>query len=201
MNITELQAKILSELSEIRKQLSAPSTKGQEKKEKKEKKPRDPNAKPNDWIVFTGRVRTILKENEFPAGKECQKFASHLKNGSTDAYSMSNEDILAARASWTPEEPVEKVEKTEKTEKTEKKAVVRKAAKKTVPVTDAIPPPEPVVVASRTLRPLPLKGKKYLWDTESNGLWTLGPDNSKGDWVGVLSADRKTIDTTVSSPA
>lgn len=202
INMNDIQTKILSELAAIRDMLSPPS--------KKEKKPRKTNAAPNNWILFTGRVREILKTNQFAAGKEAQQFASHLKSLSENAYSMADEEILAARKTWTAPEKKEKEEKVkeekvkeEKKEvkeevKKEQKVVATKKVAKALPVADieetVKPPP------SQNLRPFPLKGKKYVWDPESNGLWLPGPNNTKGSWVGVLSSDRKTIDTTVSNP-
>lgn len=198
--MNDIQAKILSELAAIRDMLSNPS-----KKEKKPRKTRDPSlaAKaPNEWIVFTGRVRNILKSNNFTAGKESQQFASHLKSLSTNAYSMTDAEILAARSGWTAKEK-ETVEETQIVEKTVVKAKAKAKTTKVavitpVTVTEIEEVPVPM---KQSLRPFPLKGKKYVWDPESNGLWLPGPNNTKGSWVGVLSSDRKTIDTTVSSTA
>jgi hypothetical protein len=46
------------------------------------------------------------------------------------------------------------------------------------------------------LRPLAFRGKRLLWDSVENGVWMQNLDGSKGAWVGKLSPDRKTIDTT-----
>jgi hypothetical protein len=56
------------------------------------------------------------------------------------------------------------------------------------------PKAKPTVKATPSLRPLPLKGKRYLWDSESNGLWMMEADKSKGAWAGILTKE-KTIDT------
>jgi hypothetical protein len=214
--MNDIQTQILSELAAIRDMLnqepSAPSM-----KEKKPKKTKDPNAAPkaaNSWIVFTGRVRDVLKANNFAAGKESQQFASHLKSINENAYSMTDEEILTARSEWTaPEKPKEK-EKEKETKEPKQKKTAKKVAKKSSdegllddkaggakvadieeaaagmkPVKEVTPAP------TQSLRPFPLKGKKYLWDPESNGLWLPGPNNTKGTWAGVLSADRKSIDT------
>lgn len=83
-------------------------------KEKKPRKPRDPNAAPNPWIVFTGKVRSALKSANKPAGKECQQFASWLKTEfKEDAYAMEESEILAAHADWTPPPPKPKEDKSE----------------------------------------------------------------------------------------
>ena len=234
--MNDIQTQILSELAAIRAMLnhepSAPSMK--EKKPKKAKDPNAPPKAPNPWILFTGRVRDVLKANEFAAGKESQQFASHLKSINTDAYSMTDEEILAARSEWTaPEKPKEKEPKEkEPKEKTSKKATVSakkvaaaakkaidegllddeaggatvedieeaasrmKALKQPAPSGPTHPVnPAPAPAPAQNLRPFPLKGKKYVWDPESNGLWLPGPNNTKGAWAGVLSADRKSIDT------
>lgn len=200
--MNDIQTKILSELAAIRDMLSIPS-----KKEKKPRKTRDPSlaAKaPNEWIVFTGRIRNILKSNKFTAGKEAQQFASHLKSLSTNAYSMTDAEILAARNTWNAPEKKEKEKEKENEKETveekekekEKKTVAKAKAKAKATVATVTEIEEVPVPIKQSLRPFPLKGKKYVWDPESNGLWLPGPNNTKGSWVGVLSSDRKTITTT-----
>lgn len=233
MTITEFQQKVLTELATIREHLStyANSSDSSMKKQKKERKPRDPNAKPNDWIIFTGRVRSVLKDAGLAAGKECQQFASFLKNNHTDAYQMSDKAILDARSDWTAPPPKPKEEKEEvadeetkpkpkRTLSDEQKAKMaagrkaaaerKKAEKQAETVEDiedvAAPAPPAAAVAAppvpveKKLRPLPFKGKKYLWDPETNGLWKMEADSSKGEWAGVLSKDRKSIDSSASNP-
>jgi hypothetical protein len=112
MNISEFESKVMEELAAIRamlanKPVAAPA------KEKQPRKPRDPNAAPNPWIVFTGRVRDALKGAGKPAGKECQQFASYLKADFPDAYQMDDAEILAAHADWTPPPPKPKESKSE----------------------------------------------------------------------------------------
>jgi hypothetical protein len=247
MNATEFQNKVLTELAMIREMLSSiPSTPST--KEKKVRKPRDPDAAPNPWIVFTGRVRDVLKAAGLPAGKECQQFASHLKTTYPNAYSMTDEEIEAARSGWTAPEtkptesksktpaatkskasagppppavdpvvdedgvPVAKPKRVLSEEQKAKMAAGRKAAaerKKAEAVTvssepshkplDA-PSPSPAPVEKK-LRPFPYKGKKLLWDTETNGTWLKNEDGSQGVWFGLLSSDRKTVDTAAANPA
>jgi hypothetical protein len=243
MNVTEFQNKVLAELTTIREMLSSSSMK--EKKEKKERKPRDPDAAPNPWIVFTGRVRDILKAAGHPAGKECQQFASHLKSSHPDAYNMSDEEIRTSRSDWEAPEPKPKstvptktktktnTKSTESTktepvaalvdedgvpvakpkrvmteEQKAKMAAGRKAAAErkkadAAPVPAPAPAPAPVpapVPVEKKLRPFPYKGKKLLWDTETNGTWLKNEDGSKGDWFGLLSEDRKSVDIKAANP-
>jgi hypothetical protein len=243
MSVNDFQNKVLSELAEIREMIaSAKPNSSSDGKVKKERKPRDPNAKPNDWIVFTSRVRSALKAADMPAGKECQQFASYLKNEHLNAYDMADDEIVAARKDWNapPSKPKAETEdvkpapsvdeskpKPKRTLSDEQKAKMaagrkaaaeRKKAEKEVVESENAPssledvkshskshskspsPPQPVpVVQSETkptpsLRALPFKGKKYMWDPESNGLWLQNKDGSKGPWAGVLASDRKSID-------
>ena len=52
--------------------------------------------------------------------------------------------------------------------------------------------PKPKVVEA--LKPFPFKGKRYLINSETQGLWLMEKDGSKGAWAGRLSEDKKTID-------
>ncbi len=255
MNTTEFQNKVLSELATIREMLEAQPVVG--KKVKKERKPRDPNAKPNDWIVFTGRVREVLKAANLPAGKECQQFASHLKSSHPNAYEMTDEEIQEARMSWQApppkpkaaeavsggasavaaavlgEEdiPAPKPKRVLSEEQKAKMAAGRKAAaaaKKAIAEGNlddeaggataeeiqqaaalaksvkkaAAPAPAPApttgpshpVAVEKKLRPLPYKGKKLLWDTETNGTW-LNESGEKGAWFGRYNKETRTVDT------
>jgi len=82
------QAKLASRVAETKAPVEA--------KEPKDKKP------PTEWIVFCGRVRTLLKANEMPITsgvRESTKFCSSLK--AQKAYSeWTDEAILEARSSW-----------------------------------------------------------------------------------------------------
>lgn len=216
-NIMTLLESIESKLDTFLSNSSAPST----KVEKKARKPRDPNAPKSSWIVFTGKVREALKEAGKPAGKECQQFASYLKNEFPNAYEMESSEILAAHESWVPPPSKPKAEKEEKSEpKSEEKpkpkrtlseeqkakmaagrkaaAERKKAEKEAAEHQDdeeeaPAPAPAPKAKPAPTLRPLPLKGKKYLWDSEGNGLWMMEADKSKGAWAGILTKE-KTVD-------
>ena len=111
MNTTDFENKVMEELAAIRAMLANKSA--APAKEKQPRKPRDPNAAPNPWIVFTGRVRDALKGAGKPAGKECQQFASYLKADFPDAYQMDDAEILAAHADWTPPPPKPKEPKSD----------------------------------------------------------------------------------------
>lgn len=224
MNINDFQAKVMAELAEI-KNLLADKGSSPSMKEKKPRKPRDPDAAPNPWIVFTGKVRAALKAANKPAGKECQQFASYLKaEFKEDAYSMEDSEILAAHADWTP--PPAKPKPTEaepapasdsetkpkpkrvlSDEQKQKMAAGRKAAaerKKAEKAAELATKEEPeeeapapkVEAKPLTLKPFPFKTKKMLWDPEGNGTWLAGEGGAKGAWQGILSKDKKSIDAT-----
>ena len=234
MNTNDFHAKIMAELAEIKNLLASHNSSTPSTKEKKPRKPRDPDAPPNPWIVFTGRVRTALKAAGKPAGKECQQFASYLKTEfPDDAYSMDENEIMAAHADWTPPppkpkpeaaateaEPKPKPKRTLSEEQKAKMAAGRKAAAErrkaekaaaeaanssaekevveTVPTPIAGPKqPANVVKPTPTLKAFPFKGKKMLWDPESNGVW-LSDNGVKGAWQGILAKDKKSIDATAS---
>jgi len=205
INTTNFESKVLNELAEIRKMLEGGMSGASSTKVKKERKPRDPDAPKNPWIVFTGRVRTALTNAQLPAGKQCQQFASYLKNEFPNAYEMTEEEIIEAHSSWEappakPKEtaaPVSDVEDKPKTKAVSRKKVVEAPAP--APAPQPITPPQPTTTGSK-LRPLPFKSKKYLWDPESNGLWVAEKDGSKGKWAGLLSADRKSIDASAPNP-
>ena len=227
MNTNE--QKILAELAAIRDQLAGMSASSSSmkktRKQKQTRKPKDPDAPPrppNAWIVFTGRVRSVLKAANLGAGKECQQFASHLKSTNPNAYEMQDSEILKARTGWTapppkpkeskePDaepEPVDSVpqakpKRTLTEDQKAKMAAGRKAAadkKKTQATATEQAVPAPAPAPAKKFRVLPFKGKRYHWDQETMGLWTIGADGSTGDWVGVLAADRKSIDTTAPNP-
>lgn len=232
MQNTEFETKVMAMLREIHDLLESNNASNPSMKEKKPRKPRDPNAAPNPWIVFTGKVRAALKAAGKPAGKECQQFASFLKTEfKEDAYGMEESEILAAHADWVPPPPKPKEDKDAPAEKSEseakpkpkrtlseeqkaKMAAGRKAAAErrkaeaaakaadeaeAEEVEDAPTPPPPAPKAAPkpapTLKALPFKGKRYMWDAEQNGLWHMGEGGVKGVWAGKLSADKKSIDT------
>ena len=139
--------------------------------------------------------------------------------------SLNKEEILAAHESWVPppqkprekkakqekpvEKPAEKSDSEAKPKRTlsqeqkdkmaegkRKKAAQRKAEKEAAAAEpQSEPEAAPVAKPTPNLRPLPLGGKRYLWDPEGNGLWKLEADKSKGAWVGMLTKDKK-IDQT-----
>lgn len=73
-------------------------------KAKRAKKERDPDAParaPTAWILFTSRVRALLKDHGFSTGVEVQQFASSLREANSDLSSWTDAQILSSRSSWT----------------------------------------------------------------------------------------------------
>ena len=98
-NFNEKIAQIELLLAQLKSEL-VPATKG--KKVKATSDNDKPKRAPTDWIVFCGRVRDLLKENEMPITsgvRESTKFCSSMKT--QKAYGdWTDEAILEARASW-----------------------------------------------------------------------------------------------------
>jgi hypothetical protein len=66
-----------------------------------------PKREPSSWLLFTGRIRDILRANGYEKaalGKECQMFCGSLKEELADLDSWSEGDVLARRAAWTAPE-------------------------------------------------------------------------------------------------
>jgi hypothetical protein len=60
---------------------------------------------PNSWILFTSRVRSVIKDSgvlgEKKLGKECQQFCGYLRAEFSDLDSWTAEAILARFSGWT----------------------------------------------------------------------------------------------------
>jgi hypothetical protein len=117
---------------------AAPASAAKDKKEKKEKKVRDPDApkkEPNDWIKFTGRVRTVISneiEGEMtekgvqkkPHPKAVTQTASSLKEKGSMA-TATDEQIVEAYKAWLANPPEKsKMELNGTGKKAKKDAVV-----------------------------------------------------------------------------
>jgi hypothetical protein len=64
-------------------------------------------------------------------------------------------------------------------------------------------PPVPEDIAEDeepALERLPLKGKQYLRDPATNGLWLRTAEGTKGDWAGVYDPKTRTINTEIEEP-
>lgn len=220
-------ADVLNEVAALRARIEELMA-SQPPKAAKASKPKDPDAPkkaPNAWILFTGRVRTALKDNGLPAGREAQQYASFLKNSIPNAYEMTPEDILSHHAEWTPPDPKPKEEtaaepkpkpkrtisaehlakmqagkraaaERRKAEEAAAKAVEAEAEDVESEAEDAPPSPK---APPRDLKPFPLKGKKLLKDSKTGGCWE-NKDGVPGEWKGVYNAETKTLDVSVPEP-
>jgi hypothetical protein len=71
---------------------------------------------------------------------------------------------------------------------------------------EASPKPPPKPAATTKLTPLPFRGKRLAWDPATNHTWLRGPDAddgslTRGAWFGILSADKKSVDTSIPDPS
>ena len=98
-------ASLETQLASLKLQLGGASSAKSAPVAKKERKPRKKSeAGPTAWIVFTDRVRKILKDNGYKAsaiGVECVQFCSTLKTENADLPSWTDADILARREAWS----------------------------------------------------------------------------------------------------
>lgn len=62
------------------------------------------------------------------------------------------------------------------------------------------PPPADLELDQDGLHPLNIKGRKYLFDPESNGCWKRTAEGTKGDWAGVYDPEAKSLDTSIEDP-
>jgi hypothetical protein len=228
MSKSDKQDIILAELQALRKQVAdLMSTQASSKPARKQAKPKDPNAPPKpptDWNVFLGVVREALKGAGKPSGVHVMQYASHLKNTFSDAYSWDVKDIVAGYAAWDPPEPKPKADKPKVEGEAKPKRTLtpehiaamqegkKRAAEARKHAEEASKAAEVEVVEDKpskpmakdanasALIPLPWKGKRMLMDKASNGVWLRNPDGSKGEWQGVLSADKKSLDNSVAEP-
>ena len=73
--------------------------------------PKEKKETTNPWVLFTARVRSVLKEAGYEKktlGPEAVVFCGELKKENGDFASWSNEEILARRAAWTAPEIAKK---------------------------------------------------------------------------------------------
>jgi hypothetical protein len=125
-NVNSVLTQLLSEVKSMNGRLSAleglvsakPSASapasaaaGGGKKAKKDKKvssdEEKPKRAPTAWVLFTGRVRSVLSEAGFPKkdlGVDAIMFSSSLKDENADLDSWSDADILARRGAWVKPE-------------------------------------------------------------------------------------------------
>jgi hypothetical protein len=118
-NVSTVLAQLLSEVKSMNGRLSAleshisakPSpasaAAGGGKKAKKERDPDAPKRAPTAWVLFTGRVRSVLSAAGFEKkdlGVDTIMFSSSLKEENAVLDSWSDADILARRAAWVKPE-------------------------------------------------------------------------------------------------
>lgn len=115
LNLSALLATVSAmekELASLKAQISGSKGAPVAVKERKPRKKSD--APPSAWLVFTARVRDLLRsvkdgeDKEVYTGKalgvECQQFCSTLKDENADFASWVDADILARRVAWSAPE-------------------------------------------------------------------------------------------------
>ena len=116
-NLLETIAGLEKELNRLK---SALGVEGALVATKKTRKPRNPDAKPNPWIQFKGRVQAALKEANKGEGNPATVavlFCKHLKDTAEGAYSMETEAILAAYDTWATPEVIEHAKSLKRSKK------------------------------------------------------------------------------------
>lgn len=93
-----------------------------------------------------------------------------------------------AAAARKAAEAAAKAAKDEGEDEDEAEAEAEEADAKPPTPKAAPPPPAP------TLKAYPFKGKRYLLDEATRGMWHREADGSKGAWAGRLSEDKKSLD-------
>ena len=169
ISVMEKQLALLrAQLGEASVAAPAKAAPAKEKKaaKKEEKKPRAPTA----WLLFTERVRGLLREADYPPkalGPEMTKFCSELKKDNGDLASWASEDILARRAAWSapesklPSAPASVVSDAAEAAEEEAKPVkkARKSAKKPAASEDEAAPASDGEASSEK--------KKRVWSPEA----------------------------------
>ncbi len=121
-----------------------------------------------------------------------------------------------AEAKPKPKRTLSEVQKAAMAEGRRKAAAARKAAEAAAKAAeaepedeaeeeaeDAAPPPPKPAEAPKppaALKAYPFKGKRYLLDEATRGLWHREADGSKGAWAGVLSEDKKSLNAAAPCP-
>ena len=97
-----------SQLAALKAQLSGKTPAASGKSSGKSSAPKEKKERsPSGWILFTQRVRTLLREADYEKkslGPELVLFCGSLKEENTDYASWADEDILARRAAWSAPE-------------------------------------------------------------------------------------------------
>lgn len=115
LNVSTLLASVAAmekELASLKAQIAGSGAAKSAAPAAKERKPRKKSdAPPSAWLVFTARVRDLLRsvkdggDKEVYSGKalgvECQQFCGTLKDENADLSSWSDADIVARRADWS----------------------------------------------------------------------------------------------------
>lgn len=224
-----VQRAVLSALSG--KSVPAPSSSKKVKKEKKEKDPNAPKKEPNEWIVFTQKVREALKGAGIKAGVEVTQFCGMLKSKNADYASWSSDAILVEHSGWKRPEvskqalaksaevspasatdaPAKKARKPQ-SEETKKAAAEKRAATKAAKSAASAPLPASPAPKAKAPAPAPAAEAEEEDNITDFAPWTFKKapylKNKRGDvlseeydWIGRFDEKAGKIDRAFPKPA
>ena len=224
-----VQRAVLSALSG--KSVPAPSSSKKVKKEKKEKDPNAPKKEPNEWIVFTQKVREALKTAGIKAGVEVTQFCGMLKSKNADYSSWSSDAILVEHSGWKRPEvskqalaksaevspasatdaPAKKARKPQ-SEETKKAAAEKRAATKAAKSAASAPLPASPAPKAKAPTPAPAAEAEEEDNITDFAPWTFKKapylKNKRGDvlseeydWIGRFDEKTGKIDRAFPKPA
>lgn len=166
------------------------------------------------WIAFIKEVQADMvssgwthPETGKPASyKDAMSEASKRRAADPNAPKPKPKPKPKAKEEASDGEAAEKPKRKPMTEEHKAKLLAgaaaararKKAEKEALKI--EIPPVPEVDDEDEHLERLPLKGKQYLRDPSTNGLWLRTADGAKGEWAGVYDPKTRTIDTTIEEP-
>ncbi len=156
----------------------------------------DPSSK--DAVAKPKRVLSEEQKAKMAAGRKAAAERRKAEKAAAEADKPASE---ASEAEAKPKRVLTEEQKAKMAAGRKAAAERRKAEKAAADASLKVEiPPVGQIEDTSHLQPLNLKGRKYVWDTETNGCYKRAADGSKGDWVGVYDPDTKTIDNSVAQP-
>jgi hypothetical protein len=149
------------------------------------------------------RVLTEDQKAKMAAGRKAAAERRKADKAATEAEkaSVDGEKASASENEAKPKRVLTDEQKAKMAAGRKAAAERRKAEKASAEVSLKVEiPPVGELEDNGHLRPLNLKGRKFVWDTETNGCYKRSADGSKGDWVGIYDPDSKVIDDSVEEP-
>lgn len=172
------------------------------------------------WIAFVKEVQADMQasgwthpETGKPASyKDAMSEASKRRAADPNAPKPKPKAKPKAKDDASDGEPAEKPKRKPMTEEHKAKLLAgaaaararKKAEKEAANALKIEIPPIPEDVTDEDGEPalerLPLKGKQYLRDPATNGLWLRTAEGTKGEWAGIYDPKSRTINTDIEEP-